>query len=97
MEYFEASTSGPATRVQNETSVQTARTTEKGVPLQLRSVGSIRLAFLLLAHRSALNVQRLLSRIHSPNHEYLVHVDVKSPEAVATGAQSFKAISVGFV
>ncbi|CAK9065269.1 unnamed protein product [Durusdinium trenchii] len=59
------------------------RTTEKGVPLQLRSVGSIRLAFLLLAHRSALNVQRLLSRIHSPNHEYLVHVDVKSPEVKA--------------
>ena len=57
------------------------RTSFKGVPLQWRTPASLQLAFFLLAHRSALNVQRLLQRIYSPKHVYLVHVDLKSPQA----------------
>lgn len=41
----------------------------------------VRLAFFLLAHRSAANVQRLLGQIYAPEHVYLVHVDLKSPQA----------------
>lgn len=47
--------------------------------LQLSTV-SPRLAFLVLAHRSGKNVWRLVERIHSAQHIYLVHVDLKSPE-----------------
>lgn len=57
------------------------RTISKGVPLQWRTPASLQLAFFLMAHRSALNVQRLLQRIYSPKHVYLVHVDLKSPQA----------------
>ena len=39
----------------------------------------LRIAFLIVAHRAVENVQRLLQRIYSSSHFYLIHVDRKSP------------------
>ena len=50
--------------------------------LQLEATtADVRIAFFIVAHRAAGNVERLLQRIYCSSHVYLIHVDLKAPAA----------------
>ena len=80
--------------------------TKETMPLRLEVPAlDFRLAFLILAHRAAENVKRLLQRIYAPNNIFLIHVDLKSPDvksqldrflegAQLVRAQTFSAVNV---